>query len=504
MSHRPPEGGPGVAARAGLVAGVVLFVLLLILPPPAGLSPEGWRTAAVGVLMATWWITEAIPIPVTALLPILLFPLLGIASVDAATAPYANPVIFLFLGGFLVALALEATGLHRRAALFTLSLAGPRPSRLILGFMLITAAISMWVSNTATVVMILPMALAILSLRAEDGGQSDSGARIDRNGADLGSDRMAGHAAFAPALLLGIAYAATIGGLGTLIGTPPNALLAAYLRETHNIRVGFVEWMIVAMPVVVVALPLTWWLLVRVLHRLDDMPIAGGAALIAAEREAQGPMTRAEWFVGGVTTLAALAWMSRPLLERWVPGLSDAGIAIAAAVLLFVVPVRMQPWETAIGWRHADRLPWGVLLLFGGGLSLAAAIQGSGLAEWIGAGLGGVMSWPLPVMLLVLAAVVILLSEFASNTAITAAFLPIVASVAVADGGSPILPALATAMAASGGFMFPVSTPPNAIVYGTGRITVAQMARSGALLDLLFVALVPVAVLLIGARVLGG
>jgi len=497
------------------MAGIVLFVLLLILPPPAGLPAEGWRTAAVGVLMATWWITEAIPIPVTALLPILLFPLLDIASVDAATAPYANPVIFLFLGGFLVALALEATGLHRRAALFTLSLAGPRPSRLIFGFMLITAAISMWVSNTATVVMILPMALAILSLRPAD-GLSDASVPVsapsrsivappalrDRSSADTGTDGTAGDSDFAPALLLGIAYAATIGGLGTLIGTPPNALLAAYLRESHGIRVGFVEWMIVAMPVVVVALPLTWWLLVRVLHRLDDTPIAGGAALIAAEREAQGPMTRAEWFVGGVTTLAALAWMSRPLLERWVPGLSDAGIAIAAAVLLFVVPVRMQPWETAIGWRHADRLPWGVLLLFGGGLSLAAAIQGSGLAEWIGAGLGGVMSWPLPVMLLVLAAVVIVLSEFASNTAITAAFLPIVASVAVADGGSPILPALATAMAASGGFMFPVSTPPNAIVYGTGRITVAQMARSGALLDLAFVVLVPVAVLLIGARVL--
>lgn len=485
-------------SRAGLIVGPLLAVAILLTPPPEGLALTGWRTAAIGALMATWWITEAIPIPVTALLPIVLFPLLGIASVDATTAPYANPVIFLFLGGFLVALALEASGLHRRAALFTLSLAGRKPSRLILGFMVITAAISMWVSNTATTVMILPMALAVLSLpeSAEERSRSANGAMVDRDGAGPGSD-----SAFAPALLLGIAYAATIGGLGTLIGTPPNALFAAFMRESYGIRIGFLEWMLVAMPVVVVALPLCWWVLTRVVHRLGEEPIAGGAALIAAERRALGPMSRGEWFVGVVTGCAALAWITRPLLERWIAGISDAGIAIAAAVVLFVVPMRWRPWETVIAWRHAERLPWGVLLLFGGGLSLAAAIQGSGLAAWIGDGLGTMTTLPLIALIVVLVLVVILLSEFASNTAVTAAFLPIVASVAVANGILPMIPALATAMAASGGFMFPVSTPPNAIVYGTGRITVAQMARSGALLDLLFVVLLPPAVILIGARV---
>jgi sodium-dependent dicarboxylate transporter 2/3/5 len=475
------------------VLGPILFVALLLLPAPEGLPAAGWRTAAVGVLMATWWLSEAVPLAVTALLPIVLFPLLGVATTDASTAPYANPVIFLFLGGFLVALALESTGLHRRAALFVLSLAGPTPSRLILGYMVITAVISMWVSNTATTVMMLPMALAILALRTESGTTEggEGGSDVHHNSNDH----------FAPALLLGIAYAATIGGLGTLIGTPPNALFAAYLRESHGIRVGFAEWMVVALPVVVIALPITWWLLTRVLHRLDDTPIAGGAALIARERAAQGVMTRGEWFVGAVTTCAALLWMTRPLFDHLVAGVSDAGIAIAAAVVLFAVPVGIRPWRTVIQWHHATRLPWGVLLLFGGGLSLASAIQASGLAEWIGQGLGGVMDWPLPVMLVMLVAVVIVLSEFASNTAITAAFLPIVASVAVVGGGSPVIPALAAAMAASGGFAFPVSTPPNAIVYGTGRITVPQMVRSGALLDLLFVVLLPPAVIFIGARV---
>jgi sodium-dependent dicarboxylate transporter 2/3/5 len=269
------------------------------------------------------------------------------------------------------------------------------------------------------------------------------------------------------------------------------------------VRIGFAEWMMVALPVVVLALPITWWVLTRVVHKLDDTPIAGGAALIASERAAQGPMTRGEWFVGSVTALAALGWVTRPLLDDRMPGLGDAVIAVGAAVLLFTVPVRLRPFETVIAWRHADRLPWGVLLLFGGGLSLAAAIQASGLAEWIGGGLGGVMSWPLPLMLAVLVAVVVLLSEFASNTAVTAAFLPIIAAVATVDGGSAMLPALATALAASGGFMFPVSTPPNAIVYGTGRITVAQMASSGALLDLLFVAVLPPTVLLLGSWVFG-
>ncbi len=275
------------------------------------------------------------------------------------------------------------------------------------------------------------------------------------------------------------------------------------MAENYQVHVGFAQWMLVAVPVVIVALPITWWLLTRVIHRLDDRPIAGGGALIAEERRALGPMSRGEWFTGAVATLAALAWIGRPLLQRAVPALSDTGIAIGAAVLLFAVPVGWKPLRHVIAWKHADRLPWGVLLLFGGGLSLATAIQDTDLAGWIGAHLGAIATLPPLVMVTLLVAAVILLSEFASNTAITAAFLPIVATITLGQGSVPVIPALATAMAASGGFMLPVSTPPNAIVYGTGRITVGQMATSGGLLDLLFAVLLPPAILLVGARVFG-
>ncbi len=478
------DSGSSLRPRLGLILGPLLFLVLLLTPPPEGLPVAGWRAAAVAILMGTWWVTEPLPIAVTALLPLLLFPLLGVAKLDASAAPYANPVIFLFLGGFLIALALERTGLHKRLALATLALVGTRPAPLILGFMAVTAFISMWVSNTATTVMLLPMALAIIALVPEDTGGP-------------------GNHAFASALLLGIAYAATIGGLGTIIGTPPNALFAAFMAETYHVRIGFAQWMLVAVPVVIVALPITWWTLTHLVHRLDDRPIAGGAALIASERAALGPMSRDEWFTGGVAALAAAAWVGRPLVQNLVPALSDTGIAVGAAILLFAVPVGWRPLRQVITWEHANRLPWGVLLLFGGGLSLAAAIQGSGLADWIGARLGVVATLPPLAMVTILVVAVILLSEFASNTAITAAFLPIVATITLGQGTVPMIPALATAMAASGGFMLPVSTPPNAIVYGTGRITVGRMVVSGGLLDLLFAVLLPPAILLIGARVFG-
>jgi sodium-dependent dicarboxylate transporter 2/3/5 len=468
--------------RIGLLLGPLLFVALLLAPPPAGLAVAGWRAAAVGILMGIWWVTEPLPIAVTALLPLVLFPLLGVASLDATATPYANPVIFLFLGGFLIALALEQTGLHTRLALATLARFGTQPARLILGFMVVTAFLSMWVSNTATTVMLLPMALAIITLEA---GRGTAGR------------------GFASALLLGIAYAATIGGLGTLIGTPPNALFAGFMAETYQFRIGFAQWMMVALPVVVIALPITWYLLTRVVHRLDDTPIAGGAELIARERAALGPMSRGEWFTASVASLTALAWISRPLLQSVAPALSDTGIAIGAAVLLFAVPISWRSLTPVITWEQADRLPWGVLLLFGGGLSLAAAIQSSGLADWIGGRLGSVATLPPWGMVSILVVAVILLSEFASNTAITAAFLPIVATISFGDAAIPLVPALAAAMAASGGFMLPVSTPPNAIVYGTGRITVGEMVLSGGLLDLLFAVLLPPAVLLIGSRVFG-
>lgn len=473
-------------ARIGLMAGPVAFGLMLVVAPPDGMSLMAWRTAAVGVLMATWWISEAIPIPATALLPLVLFPLLGIASIGAATAPFANPVIYLFLGGFLLAMALESCGLHKRLAISILSLVGTRPANLIGGFMAGTAFISMWVSNTATVVMMLPMATSVMALS---------------RGADMVNERQS--RSFEVALLLGIAYAASIGGLGTLIGTPPNALLAGFMLESYGITIGFVQWMLLGVPLVIISLPVAWYLLTKVLQRVGTSEIAGGAALLDDERRAQGPLSRAEWIVGSITALTATAWVTRPLFERWVPALTDTGIAIAGALLVFIIPFSWRPLRFALDWKQAERLPWAVLILFGGGLSLAAAIQQTGLAEWIGTALGAIGGWPVFAVIAIVTLVVIFLTELTSNTATAAAFLPVVASLAVGMGADPMLLAIPTAIAASCAFMMPVATPPNAIVYGTGRVTIPEMATAGIWLNLFFVMLLPVFVYLVAGRVFG-
>lgn len=479
--------GMEVRARIGLVAGPLVLGAMLLAAPPAGMTIVAWRTAAVGALMAIWWITEAIPIAATALLPIVLFPLLGIATIAATTAPYANEVIYLFLGGFLIAMALESCGLHRRMALTILRVVGTRPANLILGFMIATAFISMWVSNTATVVMMLPMATSVIALaRDEDHASPGSPGR-----------------AFDAALLLGVAYAASIGGLGTLIGTPPNALLAGFMRQTYNVEIGFLDWMLLGVPIVVIALPFAWLLLTKLLYRLGSEPVAGGAEMLERERRTLGPISRAEWAVGTITAVTAAAWVTRPLLDEWMPALTDAGIAIAGALLMFVVPGTIRPLRPVLTWTHAERLPWSVLILFGGGLSLAAAIQQTGLSAWIGGALGALGGLPVFAVLVTVTAVIILLSELASNTATAAAFLPVAGSLALVIGADPLLLTLTTALAASGGFMLPVATPPNAIVYGTGALTIPEMARAGVLLNLFFVLLLPLIVYVLAARVFG-
>ena len=471
------ERGLGVRQRVGLVAGPVLLVLMLLLPAPEGLSLEGWRVAGVGVLMATWWIAEALPIPITALLPLVLFPVLGITGIDGAAAPYANPLIFLFMGGFLIALAMQRWELHRRVALRVIANVGTEPRSIIMGFMAAAAFLSMWVSNTATAVMLLPVGLSVLEL------------------AHVAKDNVATseHRNFAIGLMLSIAYACNIGGLGTLIGTPPNALLAGFMNETYGVEVGFAQWMLVGVPIALVGLGATYFLLTRVLFppAIDALP--GGRALIDRELRRLGPVSAPERRVAVVFCSVALLWMTRPLLEGGVPGLSDAGIAMMGAVLLFILPAGTGGEEDTVmlmDWDTAVQLPWDVLLLFGGGLSLAEAISDSGLAAWIGQALGGAADWPLPLTVLVLTAMVVVLTELASNTASAAALLPIVASVAVGLGQNPFVLVVPVALAASCAFMLPVATPPNAVVYGSGVLTIPDMARAGLLLNVLFVVLI--------------
>lgn len=481
--------------RIGLVLGPVIFIALLLAPAPAAMSIEAWRVAAVGLLMATWWITEAIPIPATALLPLVLLPPLGIAPIGAAAAPYANPVIFLFLGGFLIAAALQQSGLHRRSALGIVAMVGTSPARLVGGFMAATAFLSMWVSNTATVVMMLPVALSILELRDRDDGTVAAPSAATRSG-QRGGD------AFDVALLLGIAYAANIGGVGTLIGTPPNALLAGFMDEAYGVQIGFVQWMALGVPFVLVALPLAWLLLTRVLSPLKEVGASAGRAVVRQELRALGPLTRPEILAGGITAITATAWVVRPLLESRLPFLSDAGIAITGGLLLFLARIGWRSEDALLDWENAEQLPWGVLVLFGGGLSLAGAVQDTGLAEWIGASLSGVRTWPLVAVAMLVTAIVVFLTELTSNTATAAAFLPVVAALAIGIGADPLLLAVPTAIAASSAFMMPVATPPNAIVFGSGRLTIPQMARAGLILNVLFVFLITAAVFGLAARVL--
>lgn len=473
-------------SRVALVLGVVFCAAILAAPAPASMEAPAWRTAAVAVLMATWWITEAVPLAVTALLPLVLLPVFGVMAIEPAAAPYANPVIFLFLGGFTLAAALQRSGLHLRMAINIIRVGGVQPRRLVGAFMAATAFTSMWVSNTATVAMMLPLALSVISLVDRKDGQDDETTE----------------SSFSVALLLGLAYAASIGGMGTLIGTPPNALLAGFMSETYGVEIGFVEWMLVGVPLVIVALPVTWLLLTVVLHRVSTEPIAGGSEVFRDQLRALGPPSRAEWTVGAVTALTAAAWVFRPLLAGVAPSLSDAGIAVGGAVLLFLIPTHWGRHEHALDWSDVERLPWGVLVLFGGGLSLAQAIQETGLANWIGVSLTAITVWPILPMTIVVTTVVVFLTELTSNTATAATLLPVVASLAAASGMDPLLLTVPTALGASCAFMLPVATPPNAMVYGSRRIAMAHMVRAGLALNLVFIVLLTVITLVLVPRIL--
>jgi sodium-dependent dicarboxylate transporter 2/3/5 len=351
--------------------------------------------------------------------------------------------------------------------------------------MISSAFLSMWVSNTATAMMMLPIGLSVIELAGKD-------ASLPRGGDP-----------FAVALLLAIAYSCSIGGLGTLIGTPPNAFMAAFLSETHGIEIGFAQWMLVGVPIVVIALPLSFLVLTRIAFPVDRRRLSGGRELISRELEWMGPMSRAEKMVAGVFVLTAGSWILRPLLGRWITGLSDPGIAIAAAILLFLVPLDLRRGVFLLNWDWARRVPWDVLLLFGGGLSLAAAIQGSGLATWAAEGLQALSAWPTPLIVIAAAGLIIVLTEFTSNTATAAAFLPILASVAIAIGKEPLLLVVPAALAASCAFLLPVATPPNAIVYGSKKLTIPQMLRAGILLEIALIAVITAITFSLVPRVFG-
>ncbi|WP_110691754.1 SLC13 family permease [Salinicola halophyticus] len=460
---------PSMAARIGLVLGPIWIILTQVLPAPAGMEPAAWHCVGLALLLATWWATEAIPIPATSLLPIPLAPALGIAELKGTAASYANPTIFLFLGGFLLGIAMQRWNLHRRIALRILNVVGQKPKQQIAGFMLATGFISMWVSNTATAIMMLPIGMSVVSLFAS----ADSG-EVKR---------------YATALLLAIAYSASIGGIATLIGTPPNAILAGYLSSEQNIELGFAQWMMVGLPVSIAMMVVAWWWLTRggFKLKLDD----GSGNVIGDELAKLGKLSAAEARVGIVFLLAALAWVTRPLLNDWgVEWLSDTSIALLAGVALFLIPSGNERHRPLLLWEDARDLPWGILLLFGGGLALASTISGSGLADWIANQLSVFGALPLLLLIGIVVLVIIFLTELTSNTATAAAFLPLLGALAMSLGVDPLLITVPAAIAASCAFMMPVATPPNAIVFATGHMKIQSMIRAGFLLNIVGTVLV--------------
>lgn len=477
-----PERTQGRRQKIGLVLGPALLLVTLLLSPPEGLSPAGWRTAGVAMLLAVFWICESIPIPATALLPLVLFPALKLGNIQETATPYAHPIVFLFLGGFIIALAMQRCNLHRRIAINLVGAMGTQPKRIIAGFLLASTFVSMWVSNTATTLMMLPIALSVVQLVPDEA----PGAR-----------------GFTAALVLSVAYGATTGGMGTLIGTPPNALLAAYLSKVYQTEIGFGQWMLLGVPVVLVTLPVVYFLLTHFSFRLPDGELPGFRELLARERAGMGRLSRAEKIVTTVFVLTAAGWVGQPLLVRALPLITDTSIGLMGALLLFFIPVDAKRGKFAMDWATANRLPWAVLLLFGGGLSLAGNIEKHGLSRYLGDMCNGLQGAPMLLTLAVISFGILMLTELTSNTATAATFLPIVAAVALSFGQNPLLFLIPTALAANCSYMMPVGTPPNAIVFGSGLVTLPQMAKAGMWMNLLLVPVILGLVMLLGPWIFG-
>ena len=470
----------------GLFLGPVLFILMLIIPTPAGMEPAAQKMAAVALLMATWWMCESIPIPATSLLPIPLFPLMGITSTQKATAPYANHLIFLFMGGFLIALAMQRWNLHRRIAMNIVRAVGFSPGRLIFGFMIATAALSAFVSNTATAVMMMPIGLAIIAHVIEEG---------KKEGLDKEIDFSPEKFAFGLNLMLGIAYAASIGGIATLIGTPPNTVLAGYLQKTYGYEITFAKWLLVGVPLVVVLLPLCWLWLTKVANPMKLRKVPGGRDLINYELRQMGAMSAGERWTALVFTLTAVAWIFQKQIEVIFPNpklVTDAAIGMTGGLLLFLIPVSLRRNVFVMDWHWAAKMPWGVLILFGGGLAMADGFKDTKLADWIGSQVGLLEHAPILVLVIAVTTLIIFLTELTSNTATAAMVMPILTAVAIGLGQNPLLLIVPAAIAASCAFMLPVATPPNAIVFGSGYVTIPQMVRSGFGLNILGIVLVTV------------
>jgi sodium-dependent dicarboxylate transporter 2/3/5 len=468
--------------NAGLILGLAALAATLGTDAPPGLPAAAWTVAGVLVLMALWWSTEALPLAATALMPLAVLPLLDAVTADTLAGGYGNTTLYLILGGFLLALAMERSELHRRIAYNIVVHAGGHPQRLVFGMMCATGFVSMWVSNTSTSLMMLPVAMSIAAIVAPD---------------PAADDRDAGN--FSKAIVLCVAYAATIGGLGTLIGTPTNAMVVGFMKQNYGVTVSFAQWLTFGLPTVLLLMPIAWLVLVRVVFpfRLGSQ-VAASAALQSA-LAALGPMSRAERRVTAIFLLTAGAWVLSPLLKLLpgLAGLNDTTIALLAGISLFLVPNGGEKGGSLLDGQDLRRVPWDVLLLFGGGLALAAAIEDSGLSAYIGAAMTGLATWPLIALIAAIATLVVFWTEVNSNVATAATFMPILAAIAAGTNYPVLLLVAPAVMASSCGFMLPAGTPPNAIVFGTGRLKMSEMLRAGWRINIAAIVIVTVVAYLV-------
>lgn len=456
----------------GLFLGPIMFILILRFFHPEGLSKPANAVLASAVWIAIWWITEALPIAVTALLPIILFPLSGGLSLKETAASYGHKYIFLFIGGFILAIAIEKWSLHKRIALNIIKIVGTNVVHIILGFMIATAFLSMWISNTATAVMILPVGMAIVA-QLKDNPKTNEDENL----------------IFGKALMLAIAYSASIGGIATLIGTPPNLVLAGVVQESYGIEITFSQWFSFGFPISILFLFLSWLYLTRIAFKFKQKEFPGGSDEINRQLEKLGKLSFEEKLVALVFVLTAFAWISRSfLLKQFIPAIDDTIIAISCAVLLFLLPAKGNK-KRILDWGDTVKLPWGILLLFGGGMALALGFEKSGLAIWLGEQMTTLEAVPLLLLLLILIAAVNFLTEITSNLATTAMLLPVLVSLASALGVHPYFLLVGATVAASCAFMLPVATPPNAVVFGSGYLKIEDMVKKGFWMNIISIVL---------------
>jgi sodium-dependent dicarboxylate transporter 2/3/5 len=453
--------------RIGLIAGPAIAALMLMIGPPAGLGNAGWATAALLALMAIWWATEPIPIPATSLLPLAILPLIGAGTPAEAASGYSSTIVMLLLGGFIIALGIERWGLHKRIALNVVSIVGNSPQALILGFMIATALLSMWISNTATTLMMVPIALSAAAALGDKSGR------------------------FVVALLLGVCYAASIGGVATPIGTPTNLIAIDWLKNNADASIGFVTWMKFGIPAMLLLIPAAWWSVTRGLPKLTG----GQAALdsVKASKAALGPMNQPEVRAALVFGFTALLWVTRLPVQsfghtrgwEWANAYSDMGIAIAGAMAMFLIPASKKEGRALLNWKEARELPWGVLILFGGGISIGRAVTRTGLSDWMGEQLSMLSAFPPLLFIALVVTLVIFLTELTSNVATMTTLAPILGALAGAIGAAPESLLAPAAVAASCAFMLPVATAPNAIIYATDEVPIGQMMQKGLRVNLI-------------------